>query len=411
LAPSSRTSAVANEKNKVSMNTTSLRLRARHYASGEPVDLVCERGRIAAMATLGNGPVDLEAGWVAPAFFDVQINGCDGISFNSPRLTREDIHHVVQVCRRHGIAALCPTLITNSREALLHGFTTIHRACEADADLAHALPALHLEGPYISGEDGPRGAHPLCHVRAPDWDEFRRFQDAADGRIRLVTLAPEHEGALSFIEKVVASGVVVALGHTAATSACVRAAIAAGARLSTHLGNGSHALLPRHDNYVWEQLAADELWASIISDGHHLPSAVLRCILRVKTPARTILTCDASSLAGLPPGRYREWEQEFEVLSSGRIVVPGTTFLAGSGLFTDACLGHLLSLGEVSLADVVDMAGVRPRQLLGLEARPLQVGAPADLVLFDWQPGQAFAVRATIVAGTHAVVAGMGREP
>ncbi len=158
-------------------------------------------------------------------------------------------------------------------------------------------------------------------------------------------------------------------------------------------------MLPRHDNYVWEQLAADELWASVISDGHHLPSAVLRCILRVKTPARTILTCDASSLAGLPPGRYREWDQELDVLPSGRIVVPGTTFLAGSGVFTDACIGHLLSLGEVSLADALDMAGARPRQLLGLEARSLQVGAPADLVLFDWQAGGAFVVVTTVIAG------------
>ncbi|HTU20152.1 MAG TPA: amidohydrolase family protein [Gemmataceae bacterium] len=381
------------------MKPSSLRLRARHYATGERMDLVCENGRIATMSAAGVGPVDVEAGWVAPGFFDLQINGCDGISFNSPRLSDEEIHRVVRVCRRHGIVALCPTLITGSREALLHGFAAIRRACEADADLSRAIPALHLEGPYISAEDGPRGAHPLGHVRPPSWDEFRRFQDASGGRIRLVTLAPEHDGALAFIEKLTTSGVVVALGHTAATSACIRAAIAAGARLSTHLGNGSHALLPRHENYLWEQLAADELWASIISDGHHLPPAVLRCILRVKTPARTILTCDASSLAGLPPRRYREWDQEFEVLPSGRIVVPGTTFLAGSGLFTDACIGHLLSLGEVSLADAVDMAGARPRQLLGLGERSLAVGATAELVLFDWGAETPLAVRETILAG------------
>src|SRR5579883_2273230 len=381
------------------MNSNSLRLRARHYATGERLDIVCEDGRIACLEPAGENRADTEAEWVAPALFDLQINGSEGISFNSPHLTADGIRRVVGVCRRHGIGALCPTLITNSHEALLHGFGVIHRACESDAELARALPGLHLEGPYISPENGPRGAHPPRHVRPPDWDEFRRFQDAAAGRIRLVTLAPELDGALPFIEKLVASGVVVALGHTAATGACIRAAIAAGARLSTHLGNGSHAMLPRHDNYLWEQLAADDLWASVISDGHHLPPAVLRCILRVKSPARMILTCDASSLAGLPPGRYREWDQEFEVLPTGRIVVPGTTFLAGSGVFTDTCIGHLLSLGEISLTDAVDMAGARPRQLLGLEARPLQVGAAADLVLFDWQPGQSLRMRATIVAG------------
>jgi N-acetylglucosamine-6-phosphate deacetylase len=381
------------------MTIPPLRLRARHYASGERLDFQCEHGRIAAMTPAGNGGVEIEADWIAPALFDLQINGCDGISFNSPRLADGDIRRVVAVCRRHGIGAFCPTLITNAQEALLHGFATLRRLCDSDAALARALPAFHLEGPYISAEEGPRGAHPPRHVRPPNWDEFRRFQDAAGGRIRLVTLAPEHGGALAFIEKLTASGVVVALGHTAATSACIRAAIAAGARLSTHLGNGSHALLPRHDNYLWEQLAADELWASVIADGHHLPSSVLRCILRVKTAARTILTCDASSLAGLPPGRYREWEQEFDVLPNGRIVVPGTTFLAGSGLFTDACVNHLLALDEVPRADALDMAGARPRRLLGLEERPLARNAPADLVLFDWQPGGRFTVRATVVAG------------
>jgi N-acetylglucosamine-6-phosphate deacetylase len=381
------------------MKSKSPRIRAGHYATGERLDIVCEDGSIARLDHAKEGGADIEAEWVAPALFDLQINGCEGSSFNSSQLAEEGIRRVVDVCRHHGIGAFCPTLITNSREALLHGFATIDHACAADSHLARALPALHLEGPYISPEDGPRGAHPLCHVRSPDWDEFRRFQDAAAGRIRLVTLAPELDGAMPFIEKLVASRVVVALGHTAATSACIRAAIAAGARLSTHLGNGSHALLPRHDNYLWEQLAADELWASVIGDGQHLPPAVLRCILRVKTPARTIVTCDASSLAGLPPGRYREWDQEFEVLPTGRIVVPGTTFLAGSSVFTDACIGHMLSLGEISLADAVDMAGARPRQLLGLEARQLQVGTSADLILFDWQPGDAFVVRATLVAG------------
>jgi N-acetylglucosamine-6-phosphate deacetylase len=214
-----------------------------------------------------------------------------------------------------------------------------------------------------------------------------------------VTLAPETEGALPFIERLTGSGVVVSLGHTAANRDQIRGAIAAGARLSTHLGNGAHAMLPRHPNYIWEQLAADELWASLICDGHHLPPAVMQCMLRVKTPARTILTCDASSLAGLPPGRYGEWDQEFEVQPGGKVVVPGTSYLAGAGVFTDACLTQVLRHTGVSLQDALDMAGARPRQLLGLPVVTLAAGPEADLVLFDWTPGQAFQVRATIVAG------------
>ncbi|MBV9122020.1 MAG: N-acetylglucosamine-6-phosphate deacetylase, partial [Planctomycetes bacterium] len=172
-----------------------------------------------------------------------------------------------------------------------------------------------------------------------------------------------------------------------------------GARLSTHLGNGAHALLPRHPNYIWDQLAADELWASIICDGHHLPAAVVRCLVRVKTPARTILTCDAGSLAGLPPGRYRDWEQEFEVLASGKIVIPGTEYLAGSGVFTDTCVGNVIRFAGIRLHEAVDMAGARPRELLGLSPRRLQPGDPADLVLFDWKEEGDFRVRTTLIGG------------
>jgi N-acetylglucosamine-6-phosphate deacetylase len=374
-----------------------MRLRARHYATGQPVEIVWENGSIHSLGPPSAASVDAEAGWVAPALIDLQINGCDGHDFSTSTLTPDAIRHVLGVCATHGIAAFCPTLVTNSFEALAHGLETLRRVCAADRAVARAIPGIHLEGPYISPEDGPRGAHARRHVRPPDWDEFRRLQDAAGGRIRLVTLAPEHEGALEFIERLTATGVVVALGHTAASGTRIRQAVAAGARLSTHLGNGSHALLPRHDNYIWEQLAADELWASIICDGHHLPPAVVRCLVRVKTPARTILTCDASPLAGLPPGRYREWEQEFEVLPGGKVVVPGTSYLAGSGVFTDACIGNVVRYAGVSLAEALDMASAKPRELLGLPIQRLASGAEADLVLFDWEEGGEVRVQRTLI--------------
>jgi N-acetylglucosamine-6-phosphate deacetylase len=374
-------------------------IHARHYATGLPIEIHCEQGRICSISTVPQKVPDWKAGWVAPTLFDLQINGCQGQSFNSDQLTVENVSEIVTVCRRHGIGGFCPTLVTNSFTALVHGLSTIRHACDTQPDVSAAVPVFHLEGPYISVEDGPRGAHPRQHVRAPDWDEFRRLQEAAGGRIRLVTLAPEQDGALRFIEDLVGTGVVVALGHTAASGERIREAISAGARLSTHLGNGSHALLPRHENYVWEQLAADELWASIICDGHHLPPAVARCMVRVKTPARTVLTCDASALAGLPAGRYWLWEQEFEILPEGKIVVADSCYLGGSWAFTDRCVGNLMSFAGVSLRDAIDMASARPRQLLGLPVPRLDVGEPADIVLFDWQKGGEFRVLATLVGG------------
>jgi N-acetylglucosamine-6-phosphate deacetylase len=367
-------------------------LHARHYATGRPVAVAVEGGRISSVAESDQSPTQ----WVAPAFFDPQINGCLGISFNSPSLTPDQVRTVADTCRAHGIGGFCPTLITAGFEALRHGFATLAMALDADEELARRMPCFHLEGPYLSGEDGPRGAHPREHARDPDWDEFRHWQDAAGGRIRMVTLAPERKGALPFIEELTAAGVVVAIGHTAATGRQIRDAVAAGARTSTHLGNGCHATLPRHDNYVWEQLACDDLWASIISDGHHLPAALVKCIVRAKGLGRTLITCDASSLAGQPPGKYREWGTDLEVLPSGKVVVSGTPFLAGSGHFTDVCVANAVRMAGLSLADAIHLASEQPRKLLGLPVTKLAAGEPADLMLFDWEEGGELQVRAVI---------------
>jgi N-acetylglucosamine-6-phosphate deacetylase len=375
-----------------------MRIHARHYATGRPIKLTIAAGQIVAVGE-PIGTADLTADWVAPSFFDIQVNGCLGISFNSEQLTADDVRRVVETCRLHGTGGFCPTLITASSDALTHAFATLAGLCDDDSDLARTIPAFHLEGPYIAAEDGPRGAHPKDHVRPPDWDEFRRWQDAAGGRIRIVTLAPELPGAITFIEKLAATGVVVSIGHTAATPEQIRAAVRAGARLSTHLGNGAHAVLPRHPNFIWEQLAADDLSASVIADGHHLPASVLKSILRVKTSARTVLISDAGTLAGLPPGRYECWGQEFEVHAAGKIVMPGMEYLAGAAVFLDTCVGNVLNLGLADMATAIDMAAVCPRELLGLPVPRIEPGEPAEFTLFDWQPGRKLSVQQSAFSG------------
>jgi N-acetylglucosamine-6-phosphate deacetylase len=362
-----------------------MRIRGRHYRSAQVIDVVLERGRIAAVES-PRGMPDMAGDWIAPGLFDLQINGCMGKAFVDPDLSYEDIGAIVATCRQHGITALCPTLITASAADLIAGFTALRQARERSAALATAMPCFHLEGPYLSPEDGPRGAHPRQHIRPPDEVEFARLQEAAGGAIRLITLAPEWPEALGFIERRVAEGVVVALGHTAASPERIREAVDAGARLSTHLGNGAHAMLPRHPNYLWEQLSAEQLSASLIADGHHLPDAVLRVMLRAKRPGKVILTCDASSLAGLPPGRYAQWGTELEVLPGGKVVVPGTPYLAGSGVFLDSCIATLERLDEWPLADVLEAASLQPRSLLGLPAAGLVEGAAADVILYQTQP-------------------------
>ena len=161
----------------------------------------------------------------------------------------------------------------------------------------------------------------------------------------------------------------------------LRAAAAAGASLSTHLGNGVASPLARHPNPIWEQAAIDELAASFIADGHHLDQATLRVLVRAKGPGRTILVSDASPLAGLPPGRYGEWE----VVPSGKIVVAGTPYLAGSNQGLEVGLDQLLRSTQCTIGDTIE--AVTPRRLLGRGGRHFEPGQPANLAIFRHSSG------------------------
>lgn len=373
--------------------------RAKHYQTELMIDVRCKNGEIVSVEKAGSIIPDHQAEYIAPAFFDLQINGALGIAFSDINLDESGIRKVLSVCRLHGISAICPTMITNAHDVLLHGFNTLRKACESDPAIDRAMPCFHLEGPYISSEDGPRGAHLKQHVRNPNFDEFKQYQAASGNRIKLLTLAPELPGAIDFIRKINLEGVFVAIGHTAACPTLIREAIASGACLSTHLGNGSHAMWPRHENYFWEQLGCDSLSASIITDGHHLPEALIKTIVRVKPFGKQIITCDASGLAGLPPGKYSMWNQEIEILPSGKVVVPGTPFLAGSGSFTDDCVAHLISLGLVSRSQAIEMATNAPRRLLQLPEIKIEAGSIANLILFDSNKEVAFRINRVIIDG------------
>jgi N-acetylglucosamine-6-phosphate deacetylase len=380
---------------------TMLTFCGRRYENGEPVRITVDGERIAGVEPAWPASDVREWPFVAPALFDLQINGRGGTWFGKAGITPPEILDVFAEQFRFGVSRICPTVITNSFDVLQGALNALRSACEQERWAAQMAPGLHLEGPYISGEDGPRGAHPREHVRPPDWKEFERLQQAAGGRIRLVTLAPELPGAIDFIRRAVASGVTVALGHTAASGGEIAAAVEAGARLSTHLGNGAHTTLRRHPNYIWEQLGDPRLSASVIADGHHIPPSVLRSIIRTKGVRGVILTCDASGLAGCAPGVYTEGEMRMEVLGDGRIVVAGQRqLLAGSGADTARCVSEAMQQAGASLADACDMAGRNPSRLLGFEEIRLRPGSRADLMLFRITELNSLEIQATIAAGS-----------
>jgi N-acetylglucosamine-6-phosphate deacetylase len=380
----------------------------RHYRHGQPVKVDIAAGRIREVRE-----IELPAGqaaelpWLAPGFIDVQSNGYGGQEFSSPDLTAEKVAEITARQSAFGVTQYCPTLTTASRETFLHALAAIAEACRRWSTVEHAVAGIHVEGPYISPEDGPRGAHPLAHCRPPDWDEFQQFQEAAGGRIRILTMAAEYAEAPAFIARAVKNGVVIALGHTAANSDQIRAAVDAGASLSTHLGNGAHRVLRRHPNYIWDQLADDRLMASLIVDGHHLTREVVQTFVRAKSPERCLLVSDLSGLAGLPPGRYQTELCELEILADGRLVIAGQDqLLAGASLPIGVGVANVMAFAGVDLATAVDMATRQPTRLLGRAVPGLQPGEVADLVLFELHQDAAgkpaLTVRSTVSQGSSA---------
>ena len=362
--------------------------------NNSPVEIVLDDGRVQSIRDVAAAD---STTWIAPALIDIQVNGFMGFDLNVPTVTPADVCAMVRALWRVGTGFLCPTVVTASFESIRSSLRAIIEACEADSAVAHSILGIHLEGPYISAADGPRGAHPLVHVRNPDWDEFQQWQDIAEGRICIVTLAPEKKGAIPFIEKLVENGIVGALGHTDASDEDIRAAVAAGAKLSTHLGNGAHALIRRHPNYIWAQLAADELWASLIVDGHHLPPAVAKSMMRAKTLERCLLVSDAVALAGRNPGIYQFAGKSVELTADRCVRLVGTEYLAGAAVELARGIENSVRFAGISLPEAVSLATLQPMRLLDAEA---QVGGQKNLIVFQWDAAQCeINLIATIVGG------------
>ncbi|MFH1266210.1 MAG: N-acetylglucosamine-6-phosphate deacetylase [Planctomycetota bacterium] len=361
-----------------------MRLCGRRYDTGEGVCLHIRGGKILQATPRTIGADDRENWpWIAPGFVDLQINGYGGQEFSSADLTAEKVVEIVRAFDAFGVVRCLPTLTTESLDVLEHALRSITAACDSDPEVARRVAGVHVEGPFITPVDGPRGAHPLAHCRRPNWDDFQRLAEAASGRIRILTLSPEFDESPEFIRRVAETGVVVAIGHTAAGPSQIRRAVEAGARLSTHLGNGSHPKLHRLRNYIWAQLAEDRLVASLVVDGHHLPAEVVKAFVRTKTPQRCILVSDISGQAGQPPGRYQSDFCDVELLADGRLVVAGQReLLAGAALPIGPGIPNVMHFAGVGLADAVRMAVHNPAELLGVIPGGLDPGDAADLVQF-----------------------------
>jgi N-acetylglucosamine-6-phosphate deacetylase len=357
-------------------------ISGRDPITGASLSVEVEAGRI---VSIQPGP-EGETAWISAGLIDLQVNGYAGYELNDSGLEPETVVALTAELHRLGVTTLVPTLITASEEELVARLTCIAQARTLDPQVAHSIPYVHVEGPSLSMEDGPRGAHPRAAVRAPDLLEFGRWQAASGGLVGMVTLSPHWDTAAAYTKALTAQGIHVCIGHTDASAEQITAAADAGAVLSTHLGNGSSELMQRHHNVLWTQLADDRLFASFIADGHHLPAAALKAMIRAKGVSRSILVSDVTGIGGLAPGTYQSpIGGSVTLAADGRLYLPGTTYLAGSATPLIRTIGKAMKLANLTLSEALQMATLNPGRFVG-GLGVLREGASADLIRFDWNP-------------------------
>jgi len=366
------------------------------YSDSQPVSIQIIDGKISEVRHLPDD-ADIPRVYIAPGLIDLQVNGYMGIDFCGPALTAEEVRKVVKALWKEGVTTFFPTLTTNADDLLKRNFGILAEALN-DPEMRGSVPGFHLEGPYISPVQGYRGDHPEKYIRKPDWQEFEKYQQAARFAIKLVTVAPEIEGAIPFIAQCAKAGVVVALGHHNASAETIKEAVDAGASMSTHLGNGCANEINRHHNPIWPQLADDRLVPSIIADGYHLTREEVQTFYKVKGADRIILVSDMVDLAGLAPGEYKKGDVTL-LLTPEVVKYPAENVLSGAASPIRLCVGNIMKFTGCSLNDAIRMASANPAKAVGLDnVGEIGFGKKADLIVFTIDRGKIL-IQKTIVSG------------
>ena len=362
----------------------SLEIEAIHYETNKPVKLEIKNGLISDISETLGSSLNHEL-YVAPGLIDNQINGYNGVDFSGEDLTSDKMKVAVSFIRMDGVTTFQPTIITNNHDNLLRTFRNLAKAIK-DMDIRESISGFHLEGPYISPVEGFYGCHPAECIRKPSWKEFCEYQQAAEGNIRQVTLAPESDGALEFIRLCVLNNIMVSIGHTNASAEQIKLAVDYGARLSTHLGNGCANLIDRHLNPLWPQLANDLLTPSIIADGHHLLPEEVQVFYKVKGPQNIVITSDVTHLIGMTPGKYLFMGSEVILTREGLIKNPVLNCLAGASMPLRTGVGNVMKFTGCTLGEAVNMASGNVARIYNLSDRgSLIPGKRADLILFEME--------------------------
>ena len=337
--------------------------------------------------------IDFPDSVLAPGFVDIHIHGAAGHDVMKDDAT--GLAGMERFVARHGVGSYFPTTVTASSDQICSALERLARAIESSeqvCDDSRAQPlGIHLEGPFIS--HARRGVHPEANLLPPSLETWHRFWQAAHGHIRMITIAPELDGAVEVIADALRRGVCVSLGHSDATLDATRAGISAGARHCTHAFNAMRPLDHRQPGIVGAMLTDSRLSADIIADGIHVDPSIVRLFLTVKGHDSAVLITDATSATGMPDGPYRLGSFEVEV-KDGRCMADGK--LAGSVLTMDRAVRNVMQFTGWDLRQAVRLASLNPAQVAGVAGRgKLEPGCKADIAVLT----PAGEVRATMLQG------------
>ena len=367
----------------------------------QPLVLI-EDGRIASISSRstaevpsGAQHVDFGDSILAPGLIDIHIHG--GVGYDVMQDDNDSRAAFERFLVQHGVTSYCPTTVTASLNETLRALEYLASAveqAEKSAALHRARPlGIHLEGPFLSHLR--RGVHPPEKLVTPDIQAFDRFWQAAQGRIRVMTIAPELPGALEVIAEANRRGVCVSMGHSDATLEQAKAGIAAGARHATHTFNAMRPLGHRDPGIAGEVLTNDAINADIIADGIHVHPSMVQVFLKAKGSDRAVLITDATAATGMPEGQYMLGSLEVEV-RDGKCLHDGK--LAGSVLTLDRAVRNSMQFADLDLQQAVQLASLNPARAVNVDRGILQADRPADLIALS-PSGE---VKTTIVNGVVA---------
>jgi N-acetylglucosamine-6-phosphate deacetylase len=267
------------------------------------------------------------------AYVDLQLNGYAGVDFNADGLTADALDRACRQLEADEVEACLATIITDDLDAMCRRLARLAVLRHASPLAARLIAGVHVEGPFLNDADGFRGAHPRDAIRLATVDDMARLLDAADGLVRLVTLAPECDPGLAVTRMLAQAGVLVSAGHTDASLDVLHAAMDAGLSMCTHVGNACPRLLPRHDNIIQRMLGLpDRVWLCFIADGVHVPFVALGNYLRLAGLDRAIVVTDGMAAAGLGPGRYTLGRWDLVVGDDLVVRAPDDSHLVGSAV-------------------------------------------------------------------------------